>query len=85
MLPKHFLHRPDGTLCALLFDLQGGGVNVVKGTYAGVNINAVANFEGCHIYDNTATYVCRASLNLFLNFHPLPGRNVTRSAFWLAG
>ena len=33
----------------LFFGLQGGGVFVES--------NAVANFEGCNIHDNTATFV----------------------------
>ena len=45
-LPRHFLHRPDGTLRALLFGLQGGGVVV--------DSNGVANFEGCNVHGNTA-------------------------------
>ena len=45
-LPWHVLHRPDGTLCAPFFGLQGGGVYVYS--------NGVANFESCNIYDNTA-------------------------------
>ena len=49
-LLQHFLHRPDGTLCAPLFGLQGGGVFV--------DSNGVANFDSCNIHDNTATYVC---------------------------
>ena len=48
-LPRHFLHRPNGTLCAAFFGLQGGGVYV--------NSNGVANFESCNIHDNTATFV----------------------------
>ena len=32
---------------------QGGGVYVVD--------NGVANFEGCNIHDNEATYVCSPS------------------------
>ena len=47
-LPRHFLHRPDGTLRAPLFGLQGGGVYV----------DGVASFESCNIHDNTAYYVC---------------------------
>ena len=47
LLP-HFLHRPDGTLRAPLFGLQGGGVLV----------GGVANFDSCNIHDNTATDVC---------------------------
>ena len=43
-------HRPDGTLRAPLYGLQGGGVFV--------DSNGVANFESCNIHDNTATYVC---------------------------
>ena len=42
-------HRPDGTLCAPFFGLQGGGVYVYS--------NGVANFESCNIYDNTAVSV----------------------------
>ena len=49
-LPRHFLHRPDGTLRALLFGLQGGGVYV--------NSGGVANFQDCNIHENTARYVC---------------------------
>ena len=60
---RHFLHRPDGTLCAPLFGLQGGGVYVSS--------DGVANFEGCDIHDNTAYYVCLPSA-LALNFHPSP-------------
>ena len=43
-------HRPDGTLRAPLFGLQGGGVHVDR--------DGVANFESCNIHDNTAGYVC---------------------------
>ena len=46
-LPRHFLHRPDGTLRALLFGLQGGGVYV--------NSGGVANFQDCNIHENTAS------------------------------
>ena len=54
-LPRHFLHRPAGTLRVLMVDLalrgsQGGGVYVGS--------NGVANFEGCNIHDNTAFEVC---------------------------
>ena len=49
-LPRRFLHRPDGTLCVLLFGLQGGGVYV--------DTNGVANFERCDIHDNSAYWVC---------------------------
>ena len=62
-LPRHFLHRPDGTLRAPLFGSQGGGVYVGSG--------GVANFEGCDIHDNAASYVCLPSA-LALNFHPSP-------------
>ena len=33
--------------------------------------SGVANFEGCNIHDNTASYVC-LHLEPSLNFHPLP-------------
>ena len=75
-LLQHFLHRPDGTLCAPLFGLQGGGVFV--------DYNGVANFDSCNIHDNAASDVCLPSA-LALNFHPSPRWNVTRSTFWLAG
>ena len=45
---RRFFHRPDGTLRAGFFGLQGGGVYVL----------GVANFESCNIHDNTATNVC---------------------------
>ena len=64
LLPRHFLHRPDGTLCAPHFGSQNGG-----GVF--VNSNGVANFEGCDIHDNTADYVCLPSA-LALNFPPSP-------------
>ena len=75
-LPRYFLHRPDGTLRAPLFGLQGGGVYVAS--------NGVANFEGCDIHDNTAYYVCLPSA-LALNFHPSPQWNVMPSTFGLQG
>jgi hypothetical protein len=75
-MPRYFLHRPNGTLRAPLFGSQGGGVFV--------DPNGVANFEGCDIHDNTASYVCLPSA-LALNFHPSPRWNVTRSVFWLTG
>ena len=50
LLPRHFLHRPNGTLRAPLFGLQGGGVYVAY--------NGVANFESCNIHDNNVGYVC---------------------------
>ena len=43
-------HRPDGTLRAPLFGLQGGGVLVSS--------NGAANFESCNIHDNAAPSVC---------------------------
>ena len=61
--PRVTFHRPDGTLRAPLFGSQGGGVYVRS--------NGVANFEGCDIHDNTASYVCLPSA-LALNFHPSP-------------
>ena len=45
---RHFLYRPDGTLRAPLFGLQGGGVYV----------EGVAYFKSCNIHNNTAGYVC---------------------------
>ena len=48
-LPRRFLHRPNGTLCAAFFGLQSGGVFV--------DSNGVANFESCNIHDNTARNV----------------------------
>ena len=48
--PLVTFHRPDGTLRAPLFGLQGGGVFV--------DSNGVANFDSCNIHDNTAAYVC---------------------------
>ena len=53
-LPRRFFHRPNGTLCAAFFGLQGGGVYVYS--------NGVANFESCNIYDNTAASVQSARL-----------------------
>ena len=46
---------------------QGGGVYVEE--------NAVANFEGCNIHDNTASIVC-LQLELSLNFQPSPRWNL---------
>ena len=64
-------HRPDGTLRAPLFGLQGGGVFVDTDNPGGVwldtdkpggvfvDTDGVANFESCNIHDNTAAaYVC---------------------------
>ena len=65
-LALNFHPSPDGTLCAPLFGLQGGGVYVSS--------DGVANFEGCDIHDNTAYYVCLPSA-LALNFHPSPHWN----------
>ena len=53
LLPRHFLHRPDGTLCAPLFGLQGGGL-FITGTATLTNTN---------VYSNTATYVCSSRFN----------------------
>ena len=62
--PSVNLHpSPRGTLRAPLFVSQGGGVYV--------DLNGVANFEGCNIHDNTASDVCLPSA-LALNFHPSP-------------
>ena len=58
---------------------QGGGV------YVGSGPNGVANFEGCNIHDNTATYYVCLHLELPLNFHPLPRWNVTRAHVWQGG
>ena len=55
---------------------QGGGVYVEE--------NAVANFEGCNIHDNTASIVC-LQLELSLNFQPSPRWNVTCAHGWQAG
>ena len=49
-------HRPDGTLRAPLFGLQGGGVFVAGANYG--TDGGVANFDSCNIHDNTAAYVC---------------------------
>ena len=61
MLHSNFINHP------LELDLasgsQGGGVYVTS--------NGVANFEGCNVHDNTATFVC-LHLELSLNFHPSP-------------
>ena len=48
--PRVTFHRPDGTLRAPLFGLQGGGVAVYS--------SGVANFESCNIHDNSAYNVC---------------------------
>ena len=69
LLPRHFLHRPDGTLCAPHFGSQNGG-----GVF--VNSNGVANFEGCDIHDNAASDVCLPSA-LALNFPPSPQWRLT--------
>ena len=37
-----FLHRPDGTLCAPLFGLQGGGL-YIRGTATLINTNVYSN------------------------------------------
>ena len=61
------MKRSIAPLNRLRAGLQGGGVYVT--VY--VTSNGVANFEGCNIHDNTASYVC-LHLELTLNFHPSP-------------
>ena len=59
LLPSRFLHRPDGTLRAPLFGLQGGGVSVRNGMQGSdITVGGVANFEHCNIHENTAPNVC---------------------------
>ena len=42
LLPRHFLHRPDGTLRARFFGLQGGGL-AIYGTATLINTNVYSN------------------------------------------
>ena len=42
LLPRHFLHRPDGTLRARFFGLQGGGLHIA-GTATLTNTNVYSN------------------------------------------
>ena len=60
LLPSRFLHRPDGTLRAPIFGLQGGGVSVRNGMQGSRMdiVGGVANFEHCNIHENTAPNVC---------------------------
>ena len=64
-LLQHFLHRPDGTLRARFFGLQGGGLAIRRGTATLTNTN---------VYSNTASQVRARLSNLprrFLHRGPL--------------
>ena len=67
-------HRPDGTLRAPRFGLQGGGVYV--------NGNGVGNFEDCNIHDNAADSV---SFLLNPDIVSTPRWNVTCAPGWQDG
>ena len=63
-LPWHVLHRPDGTLRARFFGLQGGGLYIYD----------TATLTNTNVYSNTASQVRARLSNLprrFLHRGPL--------------
>ena len=66
-LPLKFVHRPDGTLRARLFGLQGGGLY----------ISGWATLTNTNVYSNTADSVPAQLLNLPRRFLHCPAGVLT--------